>query len=129
MKISPHEGFTASKSDFLDTEADKDRGQALDLLEGENFLPLHPLVLIEWHAVAAAEIATVRDRYSEITDRAVEDILDGHDRHYSSRGKFIGSSRINAFIECRIRHIMLNYRIVMVRTGGTVEKPVEIPSM
>src|SRR5262249_28521257 len=61
-----HQRFTAGQPDFLNSESDKDSGQALNLFERQYFLPFDPGVLVKRHAIRAAEIAPVRHRNSQI---------------------------------------------------------------
>ena len=66
----PEQGLAAREPDLLDPEADERAGDPLELLEGQELLPVHePVVVAEdrlRHAVRAAEVAAVGDRDPQV---------------------------------------------------------------
>src|SRR5689334_1025392 len=123
MKIPSDQRFASGQSDLFGAQGYKDPSQPFDFFKTKDLAALHPFVLIERHAVTAAEITAVCDRDSKVPNRPMENVLDRHERHYINDLK----RRVtNRFGECRIRHIMLNYKIVRTLAHAAVEKPVEI---
>src|SRR5215216_4626868 len=70
-KIPAQQRFATSQSDLVDTQGREDVDQVLDFLEVKNVFPRQPHVLRLRHAVAAAQIASVRHRESEIAKRSL----------------------------------------------------------
>ena len=81
---TPHQRFTARQPDLTNSEAGGDTGESDDFLEAEDLVAgqkrmVRPEVL-GWHAVAAAEVATVRHGDAEIMQGALKGIDGGQDR-------------------------------------------------
>ena len=74
-QVSADRGFAARHADRRYAEAfDEDPGQPLDLLERKDLGPWEPAHVLVRHAVRAAEVAAVRDRYPQVVDLAAETV-------------------------------------------------------
>ena len=69
------ERFAAGEADLVDAEAlDADAGEADDLLGAHRGIPGHELDALGGHAVAAAEIAEVRQGDAQVAGTATEGV-------------------------------------------------------
>src|SRR5205807_4389893 len=75
-EVAPQQRLTARETYLVDAELDEDVGQPGDLLEHQDFLARQPDVLLFGHAVAAAQVAAVRDRDAQIPQRAAAGVDD-----------------------------------------------------
>src|SRR4051812_36372521 len=78
MKILSHKRLAAGQADFVNAERQEQSGEAIDLFERQNLVPLHPFVLIEGHAICAAKIASIRNRNAQISHWALQSIEGWH---------------------------------------------------
>jgi hypothetical protein len=61
-QILTHQRFTASETDLLDTELNRESGQARNFLERKDFLFVDPFIVIEGHTISAAKITPIGHR-------------------------------------------------------------------
>jgi hypothetical protein len=77
-QVAPQQRLTPGQADLAHAEADEDRDEPRELLERQQFSALEEReVLTEdlaRHAVAAAEVAAVGDRDTQVTQRTAEQI-------------------------------------------------------
>src|SRR5438128_1567259 len=71
VKTLSHERLTACQPNFLHSELHEQSCQSGDFFKRQDLLLVNPCVLIERHAIAATEIASVGHRNSEVCDRPV----------------------------------------------------------
>src|SRR5699024_1010516 len=89
VQVAAQQGLAAGQTQLVHAEAGKQSRQPRDLLEIQQFPLGQELVLateqFPRHAVAAAEIAAVGQRNTQVAQRSLEDI--GHTVHDASRIK------------------------------------------
>jgi hypothetical protein len=68
--VSAQQRLAAGEAHLVDAERDEHVHQPLDLLEMQDVLARQPGVLRLGHAVAAAEVAPVGDRETQVAQRA-----------------------------------------------------------
>jgi hypothetical protein len=66
------ERFASRNPNLLDSKPDKQVRQAGDFFEGKDLAPVYPLVFVERHAIAATEVAPIRDGNPNVFQRAAE---------------------------------------------------------
>ena len=71
--IAPHQRLAAGQAQFAHAEPDEGRAEPIELLQGEEFLLGKKLHVLR-HAIDAAEVASVSDRYAEIRNGTLERI-------------------------------------------------------
>ena len=67
-EVAPDQGLAARQADVADAHVGEQAHQARDLLEGEDLGALEPGQPLGGHAVLAAEVAAVGDRYPQVSD-------------------------------------------------------------
>ena len=76
--MSGQQRFAAGEPDFFHAERDEDAADAREFLEGEDVILRQKIVAASEdflrHAVAAAEIAPVRDGQAQVAERALQGI-------------------------------------------------------
>jgi hypothetical protein len=75
LSISSNEWLAPCDSHTTKSHARHGADDLLDLLVAEQVLPLEPIQSFERHAVDAAEIALVSDRYPQVFDTSSELVL------------------------------------------------------
>ena len=80
-----HERLAAGDAQFFDTEPDESRGQPVQLFERQQFF-LRQKGHVLCHAIDAAEIAPIGNRYPQIGD--------GPCKRINQRGRFLGNVRV-----------------------------------
>src|SRR4051812_37637787 len=78
LDVAANERLAARDADGADTELREDADDALDLLEGQQLLPLEERVVapedLFGHAIDAPEVAAVGDRHAQRLQRPAERI-------------------------------------------------------
>ena len=75
-QVAPDEGLTARQADLVHAHRGEHAHKSLDLLEAENLLAGKPLEPFGGHAVAAPEVALVRDRDPQAADLAIPGVCE-----------------------------------------------------
>src|SRR5438034_11556643 len=78
MQPFPHQRFATGQANLLNSKPEENPREALNFLERQYFLTLDPGVLVERHAIRAAEIAAIRYGNSQVPHRAAKQINRGH---------------------------------------------------
>src|SRR5580692_3938810 len=65
--VAPHQWLAAGQAEFLDAEPDEGGAHAVELFEGQE-LGFRQKSHLFRHAIDAAEVAAVGDRYAQIAD-------------------------------------------------------------
>ena len=73
-EIATQQRLAAGQANLVDAFVEEQLDQRLDLLELQQIVFRQPDVVLLRHAVRAAEVAAVRDRQAEISQRALEDV-------------------------------------------------------
>jgi hypothetical protein len=73
-QVSPQQRFTAGQANLVDAKTREHVHERLDLLEVQDVLTRQPHVVRLRHAIAAAQIAAIGDRKTEVPERSVEAI-------------------------------------------------------
>ncbi len=96
-QAGPDRRLATGQADRVEVEAlDQDPGDALDLLEGEDLVPGHPVHALLGHAVDAAEVAAVGDRDAQVAVHATERVDQRRPHDSTLRGRAGGGIRGSA---------------------------------
>ena len=71
VEVAADERLAAGQANFINAESNEEAREPADLFKAENLAPREPHILIIRHAIGAAKIAAVSDRYAQVFQPAV----------------------------------------------------------